>query len=46
MVVDDVAESMEGVADEQVESVLENIVMEMAREVACEVCFEKDAPNV
>ena len=43
MVVDDVAEFVEGVADELVESVLENIVMEMVREVACEVCFEEDA---
>ena len=46
MVVDDVAEFVVGVADELVEGVLENTVMEMAREVACEVCFEEDAPNV
>ena len=37
---------MESVAGELVESVLENIVIEMAREVACEVCFEEDAPDV
>ena len=43
---DDVAEFVEGVADELVESVLENTVMEMVREVACEVCFEEDAPDV
>ena len=42
MVVDDIAESMKGVADEVVESVLENIVMEMTRDMACEVCFEED----
>ena len=46
VVVDDVAEFVESVADELVESVLENRVMEMAREVACEVCFEEDAPDV
>ena len=46
VVVDDVAEFVESVAGELVESVLENTVMEMAREVACEVCFEEDAPNV
>ena len=46
VVVDDVAEFVESVAGELVESVLENIVMEMAREVACEVCFEEDAPDV
>ena len=46
VVVDDIAESMKGVADEVVESVLENIVMEMARDMACEVCFEEDAPDV
>jgi len=46
VVVDDVAEFVVGVADELVEGVLENTVMEMAREVACEVCFEEDAPDV
>jgi len=45
VVVDDVAEFVEGVADELVESVHENTVMEMTREVACEVCFEEDAPD-
>ena len=39
MVVDDVAKFVESVAGELVESVRENIVMEMAREVSCEVCF-------
>jgi len=38
--VDDVAESVEGVVDELVKSVLENTIMEMAREVAC-VCVSK-----
>ena len=46
VVVDDIAESMKGVADEVVESVLENTVMEMARDMACKVCFEEDAPDV
>ena len=46
VVVDDIAESMRGVADEVVESVLENTVMEMARDMACEVCFKEDAPDV
>ena len=46
VVVDDVAEFVESVAGELVESVLENTVMEMAREVACEVCFEEDALDV
>ena len=46
VVVDDIAEFVESVADELVESVLENTVMEMAREVACEVCFEEDDPDV
>ena len=46
VVVDDIAESMKGVADEVVESVLENTVMEMARDMSCEVCFEEDAPDV
>ena len=43
---DDVAEFMEGVASELVDSVLGNVVMEMAREVARKVCFEEDAPDV
>ena len=46
VVVDDIAEFMESVADELIKSVLENTVMEVAREVAWEVCFEEDAPNV
>ena len=46
VVVDDIVEFVESVADELVESVLENTVMEMVREVACEVCFEEDAPDV
>ena len=37
---------MKGVADEVVESVLENTVMEMARDMACEVCFEEEAPDI
>ena len=44
--VDDVAEFVEGLAGELVDSVLEDIVLEMAREVACEVCFEEDALDV
>jgi len=46
VVVDDVAKFVESVPGELVESVLENIVIEMAREVACEVCFEEDPPAV
>ena len=46
VVVDDAAKFVESLAGELVESVLENTVMEMAREVACEVCFEEDALDV
>jgi hypothetical protein len=46
VVVDDVAEFVEDVAGELVDSVLEDVVMEMARDVACDVCFEEDAPDV
>jgi hypothetical protein len=46
VVVDDVVEFVEDVAGEVVDSVHEDAVMEMAREVACDVCFEEDAPNV
>jgi hypothetical protein len=45
-VVDDVPEFVEDVVGELVDSVLEDIVLEMAREVPCEVCFEEDAPDV
>ena len=43
--VDDVAEFVESVPVELVDSVLEDIVVEMAGEVVCEVCFKDDAPN-
>lgn len=46
VVVDDVAEFVVGVAGELVDSVLEDIVMEMAGEIICELCFEEDAPDV
>jgi hypothetical protein len=46
VVMDDLAEFVEDVAGELVDIVLDGVVMEMAREVACEVCFEEDAPNV
>jgi len=46
VVVDDVDEFLEDVVGELVDTVLEDAVMEMAREVACEVCFEEDAPDV
>lgn len=39
-------EFVEGVAGELVDSVLEDIVFEMAMEIVCEVCFEEDAPDV
>lgn len=28
------------------DSMLEDVVTEMAREVVCELCFEKDAPDI
>ena len=43
---DDVAEFVEGVAGDLVDSVLEDIVAEMAGEIMCEVCFEEVASNV
>ena len=43
---DDVTEFMEGVAGELVNNILEDIVFEMAREIACDVCFEEDAADV
>jgi hypothetical protein len=46
VVVDDVAEFEEDVAGELVDSVHEDAITEMAREVACDVCFEEDAPDV
>lgn len=46
VVVNDIDEFVEGVVGELVESVLEDIVTKMAREVACEVCFQEDAPDV
>ena len=46
MVVDDVDEFLEDVVGELVDSVLEDAVTEMAREVACQVCFEEDARDV
>lgn len=46
VVVDDAVEFVEGVAGELVDSVLEDIVSKMAREITCEVCFEEDALDV
>jgi len=46
VVVDDIAEFVDGVAGKLVDSVLEDIVSEMAGEVVCEVCFEEDALDV
>ena len=46
VVVDDVAEFVEGVASELVHSVLEDIVTEIAGEIVCEMCFKEDVPNV
>lgn len=43
---DDVTEFMEGMPGELVNSILEDIVFGMAREIACDVCFEEDAPDV
>ena len=42
---DDVHGFVEGVVGELVDSVLEDIVIEMASEIVCEVCFEEDAPD-
>lgn len=36
----------EDVAGELVDSILEDVVMGMAAEIACEVGFEEDAPDV
>jgi len=46
VVVDDVEEFVEGVAGELVHSMLGDMAMDMAKEIACEVCFEEDAPDV
>ena len=46
VVIDNVAEIVESAVGELVDSVLGDAIMEMAREVACEVCFEEDAPDV
>ena len=46
IVVDDVAKFAEGVSSELVDSVRDDIVIEMAREIVCEVCFEEDVPDV
>ena len=46
VVVDDVAEFVVGVLGELVDSVLDNIVIEMAGEIVCNVCFEEDALDV
>ena len=46
VVVDDVEEFVKGVAGELVDSVLGDVVKDMAKEIACEVCFEEDAPDV
>jgi hypothetical protein len=46
VVVDDVAEFVEGVAGELVDSILEDVIKGMVAEIACEVGFEEDAPDV
>lgn len=46
VVVDDVEEFVEVVARELLDSVLIDVVIEMVNEIACEVGFEEDAPNV
>ena len=46
VVVDDVEEFVEGVVGELVDSMLRDMVMDMGKEIACEVCFEEDAPDV
>ena len=44
--VDDVEEFVKDIAGELVDSVLQDVVMEVAKKVACEVCFEEDAHDV
>lgn len=39
-------EFVEGMAGELMDSILEDIVFEMAGEIACDVCFKEDAPDV
>jgi hypothetical protein len=46
VVVGDVAEFVEGVAGELVDSILEDVIKGMVAEFACEVGFEEDAPDV
>lgn len=46
VIVDDVAKFVEDVAGEFVDSILEDIVLKMAGEAACDVCFEEHAPDV
>ena len=46
VVVDDVAEFVEGVAGELVDNVLEDIISNMVEEITFDVCFEEDAPDI
>ena len=46
VIVDDVEEFVKDIAGELVDSVLQDVVMEVAKKVACEVCFEEDAHDV
>jgi alcohol dehydrogenase YqhD (iron-dependent ADH family) len=46
VVVGDVEEFVEDVVVELVDSVLGDMVMDMTKKVACEVCFEDDVPDV
>jgi alcohol dehydrogenase YqhD (iron-dependent ADH family) len=46
VVVGDVEEFVEDVAVELVDSVLGDVVVDMTKKVACEVCFEDDVPDV
>ena len=43
---DDLDEFVEAVVGELVDSVLEGIIVEMAGEIVCELCFEEDAVDV
>ena len=43
---DDLDEFVEAVVGELVDSVLEDIIVEMAGEIVCELCFEEDTPDV
>jgi hypothetical protein len=46
VIVDDGEEFVEDVVRDQVDGILEDIVVSVAEELACEVCFKEDALNI